>query len=319
MSYRLVFKRTCELSSLEKEQFCLLFARVFPRTLSLAEFTRKYLCTPLGWSHHSLMFADDILIGAYNLIPYTYSFFGRSVLFGLSVDLMIAQEHRGGPFNLLRMATMAEKAVARDGVAFVFGFPNQNAYEFTRRVLGWTDIGKLDFYVLPWNIGAVIPQLGWSDSLSRTAVRGLLSISRPMWQPDGDFAIQKTADACFHQHRYDGQHNLLHLRRDGACVYRICREDNRMRVAFLIDVTPLTPRCFTAAVRAVHGAAANHADVLLYVGRLPFRPGGCLRVPSRWEPRQIRLCGKVLRPEIVDERVFNIVNWNVNLSNFDVR
>jgi hypothetical protein len=69
----------------------------------------------------------------------------------------------------------------------------------------------------------------------------------------------------------------------------------------------------------VHGAAANHADVLLYVGRLPFRPGGCLRVPSRWEPRQIRLCGKVLRPEIVDERVFNIVNWNVNLSNFDVR
>jgi len=319
MKCHLVLKRTCELSRLEKEQFCLLFARVFPGTLSLAEFDRKYLCTPLGYSHHGLMLADDALIGAYNLIPYTYNYFGMPVLFGLSVDLMIAEDHRGGPFNLLRMAMMAESAVARDGVAFVFGFPNQNAYEFTRRVLGWADIGRLNFYVLPWNIGAVVPRLGWSNVLSRTAVRGILSVPRLTRQTRGDFAIEKASDACFNRHRYDGQHNLIRLHGDGTCVYRICREDERMRVAFLIDVMPLTPKCFTAAVRAVHRAAAHHADVLLYVGRLPFRPGGCLRVPSRWEPRRIRMCGKILRREMVDERVLDIANWNVNLSNFDVR
>jgi hypothetical protein len=31
------------------------------------------------------------------------------------------------------------------------------------------------------------------------------------------------------------------------------------------------------------------------------------------------MTGKILIPELIDGRVFTLDNWNVNLSNFDVR
>jgi len=319
MNYRFAFKRTCQFSALEKEQFCGLFSCVFPRTLGSAAFDRKYLCTPLGYSHHGLMFANDILVGAYNLIPYTYRCFGARVLFGLSVDTMIQEERRGGPFSLLCMATMAEEAAARDGVAFVFGFPNEKAYQPTRRLLGWADIGSLNFYALPWNIGAIDPRLGWLNIPARMWARGLLWLPRVARQRQNGFGIEKVYDTCFDRHRYDGEHSTIDLGGGAKCVYRICTEEDRVRVAFLIDVAPLTPECFKTALCHVYAATVGHADMLLYVGRLPFRPGGCFRVPSFWEPRPIRICGKILKPDLIDKRVLDVEHWNVNISNSDVR
>jgi hypothetical protein len=60
-------------------------------------------------------------------------------------------------------------------------------------------------------------------------------------------------------------------------------------------------------------------DVLLYVGRLPFRPARMIRVPPSRRPQRVRMTGKILIPDLIDERVFALENWNVNLSNFDVR
>jgi len=319
MGYHFLFKTTDGFSLLEKEQFCELFAHVFSKTLSSAEFDRKYLCTPLGYSHHGLMFADNVLVGTYNLVPYAYNYFGTQVLFGLSVDSMIKEEHRGRLFSLPHMARMAEKAAAQDGVVFLFGFPNQSVCQFTRRVLGWADVGKLNFYVFPWNLGAIRPWLGWSNLLSRIAMRGILFLPRTTRQMRGGFGIEKISDSCFDRHRYADEHNIIDLPGGGKCVYRVYAEDNSVRVAFLIDVAPLIPECFVAAVRTVFRTTAKHADLLLYVGRLPFHPKVCIRVPLSWEPRQIMMCGKVLRHGIIDERVLDIDNWNVNLSNFDVR
>jgi hypothetical protein len=55
------------------------------------------------------------------------------------------------------------------------------------------------------------------------------------------------------------------------------------------------------------------------VGRLPFSPRPLLRVPAFMKPRRVYLCGKLLSPGALDDRVFNLDNWNVNISNFDVR
>jgi hypothetical protein len=102
-------------------------------------------------------------------------------------------------------------------------------------------------------------------------------------------------------------------------VYRLCREENGMRVLYVIDVLPLTPRSFARAVRAIHTAASREADLILYVGRLPFSPPGLTKVPMSRRPRRMLFCGKVLKPDLVDDRVFDIGHWNINVSNFDVR
>ncbi len=319
MDCRFAFKKTFELSTLDKDRFCKLFSGVFPRALSRAAFDRKYSCTPLGYSYHGLMFAGDALVGAYNLIPYVYRCFGARVLFGLSVDTMIRPDRRSGPFNLLCMATMTEEAAARDGVAFLFGFPNEQAYRPTRRLLGWADIGRLDFYVLPWNLGAANPRLAWLNIPARLWARSGLAWPRITRQRPKRFDVEKVGDASFDRHRYDGKHSTLSLGGDAKCVYRLCTEKDNVRVAFLVDVAPLTPECFALAVRHVYAVTVRRADMLMYVGRLPFRPGGCFRVPPSWEPRQVRMCGKILKPDLVDERIFDVEHWNVNISNSDVR
>ena len=316
---RFVFKRTDQLSAREQAQFTELFGRVFGQELSREQFERKYLCTPLGHSHHGLMVVEDRIVGAYNLVPYLYECFGTRRLFGLSVDAMVDEEHRSGPFNLLKLARLVYREAVREDVVFAFGFPNDQAYEFTKKVLRWKTLGELDFYALPIRIGALRDSLRWINPLSRLCAAGWVHLPRPLKAGSAGVRIEKVCDAAFRRHRYDERHSVVRLKHGGECTYRIYEEEGGARALYLIDVTPLTADRFAEAVRVLHGIAASSADVMLYVGRLPFRPKGLLRVPpARW-PRHIRMCGKVLDPERVDDRILQIENWNVNISNFDVR
>ena len=313
-----VFRRTDQLSAYEKEQFLALFGRTFPKTLSGEGFERKYACTPLGYSHHGLMFAEGHLAGAYNLIPYLYNCFGARRLFGLSVDTMVAQEHRGGPFNLTRMAALACEGARRDHISFVFGFPNDHAYPFTRRVLKWSDLGELDFYALPIHIGALKPKLRWANVVSRLGAGGFVRLPQLGQGRRPDFAIEKIPHERFEEHRYGPEHRAIDVGNGGRCVYRTCVESDDVRTTYIIDVTPLMEACFARGVRAVY-AAAKDTDLLLYVGRLPFRPAGLLKVSPSRRPCRIRMCGKILDHQLISDCIFNIANWNVNISNFDVR
>lgn len=315
----IIWRRTDRFSGQERRQFLSLFARVFGKDMDVGSFERKYLHTPLGYSHHGLMVAGDSLVGAYNIIPYVYNYFGTSRLFGLSVDTMVASEHRGGPFNLVKMANLTCERARQDGIAFVYGFPNQNACQFTRRVLRWCDMGELDFYALPINVGALCPRLKWANAVFRLAARLLPRLPAMRRQQSVPCGIEKTCDLRFVEHRYGSQHRVINLSGGGTCVCCLHAEDTGVRAFYLIDVVPLTPALFAEAVRAACAAAVGHADIVLYVGRLAFRPAGLLRVPPAQRPRKVIMCGKLLDPGLVDERVLAIENWNVNLSNFDVR
>ncbi|UCD53208.1 MAG: GNAT family N-acetyltransferase [Phycisphaerales bacterium] len=313
------FRQTDQLAGDEVEQFTGLFNRVFGKALDRAEFERKYRQTPLGHSYHGLMTVEGRIVGAYNLVPYEYRCFGAKRLFGLSVDAMIDAEHRSGPFHLLKMARLAYRPAARDGVVFAFGFPNEQAYTFTCKLLTWKELGQLEFYALPINIGALRPSLRWANPLSRLCAAGMVRVPRLFAPKRSDFPVEKVCDDTFRQHRYDARYGVIPLNGGGECTYRVYEEDDGVRVLYIIDVNPLTAHCFAKAVARLHGIAASCADLILYVGWLPFAPKGLWRVPPSLRPRQIRMCGRVLDPKGVDERILQLENWNVNISNFDVR
>ena len=319
MGQDFVFKRTCQLSEDDKSQIVELFFRVFGRRMSHEDFNRKYLRTPLGYSYHGLMIVDGVVTGAYNVIPYRYSYFGEEIVFGLSVDTMVAKEYRGGPFNVGRMAALVYEAAQKDGIPFVFGFPNDEAYEFTRKVLKWRDIGELDFYILPRNIGAVIPKLHFANRLSRAFAAGLVHLPTFRDSVETGYNIEKVCDGDFEAHRYDGQYDVIETRQGGKCVYRICTEEHGIRTLHVVDVYPLKYALFEEAIRELYSRHAKSIDVMLYVGRLAFAPRRLIRVPRSRRPQRVRMCGKLLTSGSVDERVFRIENWNVNISNFDVR
>jgi hypothetical protein len=318
LNHDFVYKTTDQFSPHEREQFLGLFTSVFPRAISPAEFERKYLCTPLGYSHHGLMFVDSRLAGAYNLVPYRYRCFGEPRLFGLSVDTMVAPEHRGGPFNLLRMARMTYEGAAQDRIGFVFGFPNDNAHRFTTRVLQWKDMGELDYYALPVNIGAFQRRLWWANPVTRFGAACIVHWPRLNREVCPDFGVEKVQDGQFERHRYDGEHQRIDLP-GGMCTCRTCLELKRVRTTYIIDVVPLTRGNVAHAVKAVYDTVRGRTDLLLYVGRLPFCSAGLLRIPASKRPRRIFMCGRVLDDRLASEHVLDIENWNVNISNFDVR
>jgi hypothetical protein len=314
-----VFKRSGELSRRESEQVRDLFRRVFLKERSLEYFQRKYRDAPLGGAYHALCLDGGSIVAVFTAVPYRYRYFGRETVFALSVDVMVDGPQRGSPFRVKKMAQLVHAALARDGIPFIYGFPNANYREYERRVVESRDIGELDYYLLPRNIGALLAAARRLDGLSRLASQVLVHWparrGTAAWEPP----IDKIADAAFESHRYDGGYRILRLDGGAKCAYRTYQEEGGARATYLVDVCPLTPWSFAQAVGQVYREAAPATDVFLYVGRLPFRPARMIRVPPSRRPRRIHMTGKILIPELIDERVFALKNWNVNLSNYDVR
>jgi hypothetical protein len=258
------------------------------------------------------------VVGTFNAIPYSYRWFGKVHTFALSVDTMIAPEHRGGK-HLVEMGQRAYEALIADSVPLIIGFPNEYYYRHEKRLFGTRDIAELDYYVLPINIGAMAPRFGFLNPVLRLIAKGAANLHFARRRPYSPYAIEKIVDDQFERHRYDETYSKHCLGSGGACVHKTYEEDGGVNVTYLIDVIPLTPEVFAEAVRVVYREVKTKTDMIIYVGKPPFSPPGLFRVPDWKKPQRVRMTGKILSPELVDERVFDVRNWNVNLSNIDVR
>lgn len=318
MHSNIIFKRTTDMTISEKKQIIHLFSVVFQKSMSLEEYDRKFLCAYGGFSYHGLLLHNESIVGTFNAIPYRYEYFGRERIFTLSVDTMIDPEHRGGG-HLVKMANLVYEALIRDGVPFIFGFPNEYFYRHEKKILGTRDIFELDYYVLPRNVGAVIPKLKLLNCFSRGYSKIMTSLPRIPRDAERKYNIAKVVDKEFERHRYDASYNRIALGDGGVCIYKIYEEEGKIRTLYIIDVFPLTPASFAKAVKQIYKSAAGSVDIIIYVGKLPFKPVGLLKVPDSKNPQRIRITGKILIPELIDDSVFAIENWSLNISNFDVR
>jgi hypothetical protein len=315
---QVVFKTTNQLLESEREQMCSLFLRVFNKNMTMDTFDRKFSYTPMGYSYHGLMLHEETIVGAFSAIPGRYKFFEVERIFSLSVDTMIAPKHRGGG-HMLKMANLVHQGLIQDGVPFIFGFPNEPFYPIQKRFLRYEDIGELDYYVLPLSIGAVVRKLRLFNGLSQSLCKCALRFSRIPRASQLRSNIGKVVDAEFERHRYDASYNRIQLGEGAECIYKIYEEEGGIRTLYIIDVAPLTPAFLAKAVKHAFEAASGAADIIMYVGKLPSKPAGLWKVPDSRKPRKIRMTGKILIPGSVDNSVFDIKNWCVNLSDFDVR
>lgn len=318
MKPEITFKRTNQLSVAEREQIRDIFLRVFGKRMNKEMFERKFLYAPKGYSYHGLMLHRGVIVGTFNAIPYRYKYFGKELIFALSVDTMIDPLHRGGG-HLVKMANLVYEAMIKDGISLIIGSPNEYFYRHEKRILGTSDIGELDYYILLRNIGRVIPKLQLLNPLSRLFAKIVSSLPLLPIKTTCKYNIAKTVDDKFKNHRYDNSYSQINLGDGAECVYKIYQEEGGIRTLYIIDVSPLTPRLFAKAVKKIYKATTKSIDVILYVGKPPFRPSGLIKVPNSKKPQKIKMTAKILIPELVDDSIFDINNWNVNISNFDVR
>jgi hypothetical protein len=217
------------------------------------------------------------------------------------------------------MVDQATAALIADDIPFLFGFPNQNSFEYLVRVMDWIPMGNLDFYVLPLRLGTFKPAWRWANPLCGLAAAGFVALPRPARPPLPGRAIRKVDSPAFRAHRYGPTVRQLGLPGGATCFLRLYTEAGGVRTAYILDVIPLVPSSFLHAVRASFRALKREADIIMYVGTPTFKPPGLIRLPRSKEPKLIRMCGKILLPDQIDKQIIDISAWELNIANIDVR
>lgn len=310
-------KKTTELSDLDLKQIKELFERVFEKERDIEYHLRQYKNNPLGYSFHSLIKDNGIVVGQNSYIPSYYFVDGKRYVFVNSIDTMIDKKYRDF-FSYYDMVTKAYEVMKANGVAFLYGYPNEMSYPLGKKSKLAKDIGKMHTYCLPIHIGGIKKSLRFLNQISEGGSRLFISIAGLFASSKKDtYLIEKDA-ATYNETRYkraDGEYNKVTA--DGFDFYYKIKEHEGVRTAFLIDVTEKSPKAFNKAVKHIVKNHSKEFDILLYPGYLKFKNTSMIKLPRKFEPKNFYFTGKALDKNLPEE-IWNISNWDTNLSNYDL-
>jgi hypothetical protein len=313
-----IVKKTTELTTSEQIMLNDLFNTVFEKNRTLEQFCDSFMNTPFGYSFHSMMIDNEKIVGVLSYKPYCYMVNGKRHCFVLGVDTMISKPYRDF-FNYQDMAAASGEYWKTTDVELIFGFPNDNAYPVVIKAKMGKLIGGLYTYCLPYRIGGIKPHLRIFNWLSVFSSKTwIFFTSLFAGKKVYHFPIEKEI-ATFNPIRYQGNNNYNIINdKDNGFVYKVMEHEG-VRSAFLIDVFEKSARNFCNAVKYIVKNHYKEFDILLYIGRLPFRTHGLIQLPQKLSPKNFYFTYKIIKKELIDENdISNINNWDINLSNYDL-
>jgi hypothetical protein len=322
-----IVRSVARMSGEEVRQYIALFNKTFGKDLTAAEFYFKFARQFGDASHFALMVDEtDGIVGSVGAIEVRYLWQGRSLTFGLTVDGMIDDRHRGNFLALTRLHNLLTDELTRRHCVFIFTKPNQNSYLYLKKLLRLGDIGNLHAYVLPLRMfRAIDRRLAWLD-LPWLSVVALLSVGGGAFaeaslaeierliplQPPSTGEASRPRDAEFLRRRYGSPDYRCAVSGAKFVVYRVMEYEGR-HACFILEAVPLALSEWMALARYLR---CRHAclNALLRVdsrrgGFLPF-----LRVPPRFLPDKLNIIGKVLDASAMPAEV----TFSMRLSDFEV-
>ncbi len=311
-------KKTSELSNEEKSQIISLYNIVFENNSTLQTFDDFYYNNVKGDSFHSLMKAEGNVVGHDAGTPCYFKVNGTKIAAMCNVGTMIHPNYRGleNYYDLMRAAFDKYKV---EGYEIVYGFPNDNAFPLITGIKIMRFIGNLDTYCLPFRIGGVKKKLGFLNWASLLFCNCWLSVSNIFASKKvSSFLIEKDSET-FNETRYkrnNGDYSKVHL--PGLdFVYKV-EDYEGVRAAFLIDVTQKSAYNFCRAAKYIWKQEKKDCDIVLYVGVLPFGRTGFMKVPHKFEPKKFNFTAVLNTKALSKETFYNLSNWDMNLSNYDL-
>ena len=309
-----IVKRTTDCTHEELEQILNLFNAVFERERPLDIMINQYTQNPLGYSYHSLIIDEGKIVGINTSVPVYFRKDGEKVLFAVGIDSAVSKPYRDF-FNYQDMVVVGNKYMKNEGVKFSYGYPNANAYPVVIKSKLSKEIGKMYTYCLPYRVGGVKKGLGWLNWASKVFCKCWVSVASLFASSEvKTYRIEKDLES-YNATRYkrnDGQYSFG----DGF-VYKIMEYEG-IRTAFLIDVFEKSAKNFCKAVKYIMKHESKNFDILLYPGHLRFTHCGMIKIPHKYEPKRFVLTGKVLDKSFDFDGLWDINNWDTNLSNYDL-
>tara|TARA_Y100000590_G_C15697297_1_gene1005582 strand:+ start:845 stop:1822 length:978 start_codon:yes stop_codon:yes gene_type:complete len=313
-----IFKKTSELNNDEIDQLIKLHNETMNKERSEEEFKEKYLYNFLGFSFHGLMKSNDKIVGCYNVIPYEFVFFSEKVLFGQWCENLIDSNFRGNFYNFKKLANIVNEELKNYKIFFVYGWPNKPLYVVSKRLLGMKDIGKLKYYVYPNNLRKFIAKYYPINIFLEIFLKLLIKVKIKL-NSQYKFSIYKIHNDSFHQGRYGKNKEYKFLSNSNyKLVYKIENSEkyNNAKIIWIIDVFPLTKANLEKSVNQLKHLFKD-TDLIVYIGCLNKIPNNLFEIPEKFLKRQSIFSGKILDSTQIKDTVFDISNWNINLSNFD--
>lgn len=313
------FKKTNELSEKELRQITDLFNEVFKKEASPEFMISQYVNNPFGYSYHIIAEDEGKIVGLTSYVPAWFWYDNQKVLFVCGGDTMMAKAYRDG-IEFYHLIKNAHKMLKEKGVAMNYGYPNDNAFPVMLKAKLSKHIGKMHTYCLPYRIGGLKKGFSWLNWLSVLGCRIWVMCSHLFASSKVyTFRVHKD-DVSYNPSRYQrfgGDYGFVKLKH-GECHYKV-KEHEGVRTAFILDVSPKSPRNYVDSVRYLLKHFNKEFDLILYPGELPFGITGMVKLPRKVEPKNFNVTGNILNREILDEKViYNIKNWDTNLSNYDL-
>lgn len=314
-----IVKKSSELSENEFRQISDLFEKVFEKIRPVEILHRQYEQNPFGYAWMSMLLEDSRIVGLNTYVPSYYLYNGEKLVFANSIDSMVEKPYRDF-FNFHDMVKLAYKTMAQNGVVFVYGYPNDNAFPVLTKAKLMKDIGKMRTYCLPIHIGGIKPSLRILNPVSEAVCRLYASVCGMMAKSSHSSFLVKKDDVSYNQTRYKrgDQYYREHTFKNGMKVFYKIKEHDGVRTAFLIDLSEKSPRAFNKAVKHIIRNHRKDFDILLYPGWLNFSNTSMIRIPRRFEPKNFNFTGKILDKTKIGKEIWDIRNWDTNLSNYDL-
>lgn len=313
-----ICKNTNEITDKEIKAIYRLFDEVFGRKRDVTTFREEYGNTVLGYSYHSMLLKDGEIVGFHSCLPFYYTDNGKRFMVGLGIDSMVKKEYRDY-FGFRDMIVACEKRMHEEGCVLRIGFPNDNSYPILKKGFKYKDIGKLTTYYLPLRVGGVKPALRFLNPLSRLGAWCMIQLSRLSLDANVYSYRYGKERESFDKIRYkwfNGDYKTVEI--DGVIARYKVQEQEGARTAFLLDVAPMSKKMFDKVVRCIYKRERRKIDLIMYVGHLKFHPMSLINMPHKFEPKHFNFTCKQLEKSFFDDSIYDIDNWDVNLSNYDL-
>ena len=316
-------KKTTELTDVEIIDYCECFKRVFSGHVTTAEgFKSVFLHSSTGYSFHIVLKNDEgKIVGGYSASPFDYEIDNKTVLIASGAGFMIEREYRNDIRNVIGLIKSTESYLKENGVACLYGFPNEYSYRLNVTLMKMKAITPLDTYILPLRVGDAKPSMKILNPFSWLFSGTLLFLSYiNRSKKELKTKIHKKRPE-FDEYRYkwyNPKDYKIYQSVDFKCVWKISQFEG-VRACFLIDIYPYSKRNFGEAVRKMVSTERDKVGIFLYVGNLPFNPLPMIKVPHKFQAKNIRFVAKILdKTQMSEEEMLKGSNWDLNLSSYDL-